>query len=314
MQAHNLEIDVGNYRFSYAEKVEVESSWDMLTDEASIITPRKISHLGQAITQGESFFSRGDQVSVKLGYDGQYDQVFEGFVASVSPALPLRFRCEDILWQLKQNTHTLSYKTTTLNQLLSDIMGSVPYQAAEVELGAIRITKASTAQVLNHLKKEYGLQSWARGGTLYSGLAYLGSVKVIPLTFGLDVISDKLVYYQDGDLKVRVNAVSMLPNNTKIEVDAGDPGGDTKTLYFYNISSQSELKKLAEAELARLKVEGFSGYLTTFGQPQIQHGDTVALSDPKHPDRNGSYLVRKVITSGGVEGYRQRVYLDTRVS
>jgi len=313
MKAHHLSIDVGDYTFPFANQVEVTSSWEDLTDVASIVTPRKLRLQNQDVIQGESLFRRGDQVEVNLGYDGQLDQVFTGYLAGISPGVPLRFRCEDEMWKLKQTNYTLSYKNPTLKQILTDVV-DIPFEAVDAELGPLRFTNRSAAQILEELRKTYGLQSFVRDGKLYSGLAYWPDLASRhELKFEFDILpDDDLEYQREDDISFKVKAVSMMPDNSKIELELGDPTGETRTLTYIGLS-ESELRATANREIERLRYEGYKGSFTTFGQPQIRHGDFVTLIDPRYGDRNGTYLVKRVTTTGGISGYRQEVELDTKV-
>jgi len=76
----------------------------------------------------------------------------------------------------------------------------------------------------------------------------------------------------------------------------------------------AELSNLANEALSKLKYEGFRGSFTTFLEPQVKHGDVIAIQDDVIPDRNGKYLVRKVVTKFGVDiGGRQIITLDRKV-
>lgn len=312
MKGHNVSIDVGDYTFPYASSVEVTSSWEELTDVATITTPRKITFQGQTIAAGESLFKRGDALEIRLGYDGQYDKVFTGYVSGISPGVPLTFRGEDAMWKLKQSSYTLSYKNPTLKQILGDCV-NIPFEAVDAELGPIRLTNQSGAQILEFLRKEYGLQSWVRDGKLYSGLAYRPDMASRhTFRYEQNIISDTLEYVREDDIQFKVKAISIQNDNSKIEVDLGDPAGETRTLIYVNLS-QSELRATAERELSRLRYEGYRGSFLTFGQPMVKHGDFVTIEDPRYPDRSGTYLVKRVTTSGGTGGYRQEIELDTKV-
>ena len=309
MKAHHINLDVGEYTFHFVSEVEVSSSWEDLTDVASIVTPRKLRFEDQVIVQGESLFQRGDAVSIQLGYDGELDQVFQGNLSGITPGVPLRFRCEDDMWKLKQKSHTLSYKSPTLQQILTDI-SPIPFDAIDAELGPIRFSNRTGAQILEELRKTYGLQSWIREGTLYAGLAYRpDQASRHTFKFEWNIIDDNLEYQREDDISFRIKAVSMMPDNSKIELELGDPEGETRTLTYIGLS-ESQLRDTAQREMERLRVEGYSGSFTTFGQPQVRHGDYVTLIDERYGDRNGTYLVKRVTTTGGVNGYRQEIELD----
>lgn len=313
MLTTNAQADVGEHGFPITE-FQVESSFENLTDQATIVVPRKIRFEGREIIQGESLFKRGDVVQLHAGYDQSQESIFQGYITNLSPSDRLAIKAEDEMWQLKQTSVTFSYKSVTLSKLLADIC-PIPYEVVgDAQLGRLRASKASVAKVLSQLKSKYGLYSWVRDGKLYAGLATVPSLSSTHiLRFHHNIITDDLQYMRSDDVKVKVTAISMSPENQKTEVSVGDSDGDIRTLHFYDLP-EIELQAVAERELERFRYEGFRGSLVTFGEPRIRHGDKVELQDTKFPDRNGTYLVRSVLTRLSVsEGFRQEVTLDAKV-
>lgn len=310
MKSADIRMQVGNFTFPYATEVEITSSWEELTDRATITVPRKLSFGGETITRGEGLFKIGDQVRIELGYDGNYVSRFSGYLTRIYPGTPLRFEAEDAMWLLKRNSLTKSYPKVTLQQLLADI-SPIPFQAATVQMGQFRLDRVTPAQALEHLRKEYGIQSWVRDGKLYSGLAYWPELRrERSFGFELNIISDSLEYQRQEDLRLKVQAISIQPDNSKKEVTVGDPDGEARTIYYYNLS-EADLKALAERDLERFRYTGYKGSFTAFGEPDVQHGDLISLTDNRYGDRNGRYLTKQVVTSYGMGGIRQSITLDT---
>ena len=124
-----------------------------------------------------------------------------------------------------------------------------------------------------------------------------------------------LDYQQAKDVKIRVQAVGMLPNGTKVTVNAGDDDGEQRTYHFYNVSDQAMLQKMATERVNQYKYTGFRGTFKTFGEPQLQHGDRCRLTSRVLPERNGVYLVKgtKVVHSIK-DGYKQYFELGLKVA
>ena len=74
-----------------------------------------------------------------------------------------------------------------------------------------------------------------------------------------------------------------------------------------------ELTNYVTKELNRVSYEGWRGSFTTFGLPMVKHGYSVSIIDNILPERNGTYMVKQVNTSFGVDGFRQEIYLDLRI-
>ncbi len=317
MKRLNSEISIGDETFRFVNELEISSSWETFTDTAKIRLPNRFVRDNQTITVGvDNLFKRGDAVTIKLGYFPNLVPIYQGFVSKVLPDSPLVIECEDAMWLLKQKTITASFKNTELSQLLSAVVPSiVPVNSNidDAKLGQFRITRVSIAQVLEELKKTYGLVSFVRDGTLEVGLAYPFLPAVHDITFEDDITVSNLEYRCEENLRIKIKGISMRPDNTKIEVDAGDIDGETRTLTYYDLD-KAELTAIVNRELPKFKFTGYFGSFDTFGEPVIKHGDQINLVHKKFPEKNGVYLVSTVNTTFGMSGYKQSVSLDIKVS
>lgn len=321
-------ILIGDYKFDFVNNVEIVSTWEQLTDTARITVPKNLrlkkdGSFSENITVGiDGLWKRGDPVEINLGYDNILDKRFQGFITGIHTKLPPEFVCQDAMWQLKQVNIPKYTKKVRLRQLLTDILPSTfTFVADDVDLGKFRITRATIAEVLDYIKRTYGLSAYFRAGVLYVGFAYqlgrtteINEDNITEFEFYKNIIDDtNLSYLRDDDVSLQVTAVNVHPNNTRTEIKVGDSFGEQRTLYFYNIDAAT-LQQLADEALEKLKYEGFRGSFMTFLQPFVKHGDAIRLVDPKIPDRNGIYLVRQVVTNFGMEGGRQEITLDRKIN
>ena len=308
-------ITIGNFIFRSVCEVEVNSSWDNLTDTAKITLPAKLKWKGKHLVSGnDPLIKRGDPVSIELGYDFDYRTVFEGYLVDVKVKTPLEFICEDAMWKLKQKVITKSYRQVSLKQLLTDI-SPLKFECPDFNLGQFRISKATVAQVLEELKKTYGLRCWCRDGKLYVGTPYSSRTNPSPVTrefsFQENVPEDDLIYQRQEDVKLKVKGISVMPNNKRVEVEVGDPNGEQRTLHYYN-KTEAELKAILKNEIERLKYEGYRGSFTAFGEPFVRHSDRVELKDRRFTDRKGRYWIKAVTYKFGMQGYRQVITIDRK--
>ena len=131
---------------------------------------------------------------------------------------------------------------------------------------------------------------------------------------------------KEDDTKVVLRGTNRNKDNTKSELwayyengqiqvsETRQEGDVQKTLMTLNLTSE-QLELKLRAELPKYIYSGYRGSITTFGQPIIKHGDTVALSSTKFPERDSSYKVDKVVTRfTPSNGYKQIVTLGIRVS
>jgi hypothetical protein len=322
-------MQIGDYNFDFVNDIEITSTWEELTDRATIKVPRRLrlkkdGQYTNAFTAGASgLWRRGDAVKIFGGYDDNNDLRFDGVLTRISPKLPLEFSCEDAMFSLKQKTVSkYSVPSTTVKALLQNILpDGITFDAEDITLGKFKIEKATVAEVLDYLRRKFGLACYFQNGVLHVGFAYkvssindIATDELVEFEFQRNIIDDSnLDYIRDDDVRLKVTAICIRPNNTRKEIEVGDPDGDIRTLHFYNVSD-ADLTKLANEALERLKYEGFRGSFTTFLQPMVQHGQAVRMIDPLIPDRNGVYLVRQVVTSIGMGGGRQEITLDRKIA
>lgn len=315
-------IEIDTLRFRYAENVEIESTWQELGDKCVIKLPNK-AVLKRSETETEELslektFKAGMPVRVSLGYDGANKVLFEGYIAQIKPNIPLEIICEDEIYKLKRSPKISKAYTGTLKGLLQEQFAGVKLDKAmpDVKLTNFIIKEATQAEILKQLKEAYGLCAYFRGKQLYVGLPYFeGFDKKHKFDFQKNVISSDLEYKKREDIRLKCKAISFISNNTKIEVEAGDSDGEQKTFHFFGITDKAQLKTLAENELRKLKFEGYRGSFEAFGVPFVKHSETVLLYDSRYQERNGQgYLVDKVKTTWGVNGYRQNIEIARKIS
>ena len=315
MRKLSAHIKIGSFVFNSVVGVDIESSWDTFTDTCKLTIPRRARWKGKNIFFGDSnLISVADKVEVNIGYGDVLSKAFSGFVQKVGTKAPIEIHCQDKMFELKKNPVTASFKNVKLNTLLSTVLPSdVPFSAPDVSLGPFRISNATPVKVLDVLKKDYFLKSFFRDNKLYVGFAYVPELqKEHEVVFQRDVVlgSNNLIYQRGDDLKIKLKMIS-ISNAQKIEYEAGDQDGEQRTKYYYDYSL-SDMKAIADDEIKRLKYTGYKGDVTVFGG-NIKHGDVVNIKDEKYKEREGRYLVKKVATSFGVSGFRQTLYLDSKI-
>lgn len=296
-------------------KVEIVADTDTLTDTCTITLPRHIRWDGS----GKVPFGRGDAVDVFLGYDGKLERAFMGYVCEVTDSKPIVVRCEDEMFLMKRYpAQKKAYRSATIRQLIDD--QRLAYRlniVGEQSLGAYRMTQDTVAMMLGQLHRQ-GIRSFFRTEndqpTLYAGILFdRQQGKRIVVREGVNLIDrNNLKPRLAADTKIRLVAISLMPDGKKKErVEVGDGDGERRTMHTYNRKGE-ELKSWAEAQLARIKKDGLTGSLTTFGAPLIDKLDSVAV----HMDdrRQGVYLVKKNKITYGPEGFRQEVTLGHKIA
>lgn len=311
------DITIGQKNLSQVHSVMIEKSWLKLTDRAVLKFPRV--HLIQ-----DQRFREGDPVRIKLGYDEVDSRPeFVGYVKRIKPGIPLEIECEDPSWLFRRvNINKTWEGDHSLEDIVFDIIDQVNDQREinddeitvitdlpTVTLTDYPITNVTAAEAINELKKVYGLGVYFDQHELYMGIAYKPVLKNVHYRLGQNVIKNQLAYRREDDVKLKVTAKSVLKNNQILTQQVGDPEGEERTLFFYDIKKVAELRAKAEVEIKKYKYTGFDGFLTSFLIPYAQPNMTAILEDPDYPERNGRYVIDSVTTTFGVSGARRKVEL-----
>jgi hypothetical protein len=310
--------------FDFVNDVAIDSSYENLTDNAKVTLPMNLTLEGKSIAIGtEAVFKRGMSIKIELGYDDVLKTAFEGYISHVNLSVPIVLECDDRMWLLKKNVLVnKSYSTVSLATLLKYIIPkTVDYTTNGFtfeNLGKIRLNHSPTSSmVIDMLRKTYQLYAFFRDSKLYVGLTFHTKLQKRH-TFGFEenIIDDKSLEWKDSDeVKIRVKGVSIQSNNDKREYTypAKDAEGQTMTLTIPNLN-QADLEKAVKRRYDSFQYSGYTGHFTTFGEPFVNHGDIISFSGNKIPERNeGSYLVRSVKRSFGMDGYRQVIEIAQQI-
>lgn len=304
-------------------EIAFESSFKDPVSKGSITLPRNIrlyNKDGKTIASPEEvfkkLFKRGDKVSISWGYNGKLTKEFEGYVTTVSADIPVVLEFEDEMFKIKRLPVNFSSPNITLQELLETIIPGYEIDALEqVTLGSVRLPKTQVGPVLEKLQTDWGLYTYWKDGKVRSGKYYITESDSDIETFHLErnCVSTALNYKRKEDVKLKIKAVSTLPNGSKIEVDGiGDVDGDERQLTFYNVTDVKELEVLAKVEYDRFKVDGFDGSFTAFGIPSVTHGMKCRLVSGLFKEREGIYYIERVQKSFGIDGIRQQISLGPK--
>ncbi len=303
-----------SWQLDKVTEVEITLDTEQLTDTCKITLPKKIKWDGAS----DIPVQRGDAVKVWLGYDDDLQLAFTGYVRDVGFKTPIVLTCEDEMFKLKQQpTEKKAYKSVNLETLLKD--QGISYKInvmGEQSLGQYRVTADTVAALLGHLK-ENGIRSFFRmeGGepVLYCGVLFERQESPTQVfATGVNIISDQSLEQQKADnIRLRIKAISLMPDNKKIKVDVGDADGERRTLHTYN-KTESELKAWAEQEIKRLKRDGLTGSFTTFGYKLVDK--LTAIGIKIDGEKKGIYQVKKNVIKYGTGGFRQEITLGARIA
>ena len=148
------------WRFDKVAGVEITRDIDTLTDTCVVTLPKKVRWLGE----NSMPIKRGDEVSVWLGYDGELQFAFRGFITTIGLKNPTEIHCEDYMFLFKsRDAKKIAYKTATIEQVLRDQNLGVKYKVfGEQHIGQFRVTANTVTELLGQLKDQGGIRSFFR--------------------------------------------------------------------------------------------------------------------------------------------------------
>lgn len=327
----NIEVKIGKIRFNRVNECTIVKSAELLENTAIIKIPRSAIALKKGelstFTDTSKRFKSGDEVLIKMGVngtaaanyeDGTKQEEFRGYVRHLKVGYPVEIVCEDQTWILKHKNLVGSFKKTTLKALLEWILKGTGIKL-EKNVPVINFDKfifrnVTAAQALQKLKEKYGLtiyfKSW---NLLFVGIAFEQDTYEQIYQIGKNVVDDSLEIVDESDTRMSCKAILITKDNKRIEKEVGNPLGEKRTLYFYNISP-SALESIAKKELVKYKYTGLKGSFNTFLIPNPRLGQRSEIRHPSFPDKNGKYLTTKIETTLSESGARRKIFIGLKVS
>ena len=307
------QVAIGNVLFNQVNSIQINQSIKELADTARLIVPRaftaKVAGKPASLAKKNisEYIKAGDPVTIKLGYNGSLHEEFKGYVTRLGADAPLEIECTDEMARLKKTHFIKAFQKASLSDLLSLIAPGYKHKVIDdISLGKFTINNQSAYQVLEDLRKNYGLHSYFTDKVLHVGLP----VSIKPLATHHYVInqnvrakSNDLKFVKKKDVKLLLKAISINRTGKRIFSEFGDKGGTQRTLHFTD-KTETELKRLAEKNYQSLSFDGYQGTLPCWGMPRSRAGEAVQITDPKHSERNGKYLIEGVtIKFDGSNGF-----------
>ena len=316
------EIKIGQFTFHSISEVEIIKSIEELSDTATIKMPSKfIVRQNGEEKLVENALKVGDKVSIKLGYEEKYEGVeFTGFVVAIGSKIPLEIKCEDAMWLLRRKniTHAFNDKTplkTILQKVVENTEIELSDKIPNVEVEKFIIRNANGTQVLQKLKEHLALSIYLDSeGKLYAGLEQLNNLhKEAIYDLNYNLVENNLEYKTAEQKRLRIKYTYMDSKNKKKSVEVGDKDGELRTFHTSIISDEKKMEEMAHAEMQKLKYDGFEGSVKSFLIPFSTNGMTAVIKDKEHPNREGKYFIKKVVTSFGSNGARREISISNKL-
>ena len=317
----DFEITVGNYRLKMVDAVKVKHSVEQLSDTATITLPAMVE--GKALqVEGKlrDYPSENVPVVIQLGYDGNLEKEFEGFLKAVqTDGGNLTLECEDAIYLFEDKVDDVELKGITMKALLEKVVKQVdPSYRVETEFEftweKFVFYHATARDVLKKVQDETKANIWFREGTLHVQPQYAqASDRTVVFDFSRNIESSSLKYRKATDKKVEVTVKLTNAEGKSFEESAGAPGGKSIKKVVSGVDP-SQLKTIAKNEHNLWCYDGYEGSFTGWLVPFVQPGDAVRLRDADYPDKEGVYYVTGTEVSFSKDGGKRTISLGRWLS
>ena len=328
------DITVGSFNFSGAHEVRVKRSMRTLQDSCTITLPAR----GGVLKNGRQVeadvvmaqkFNEGDGVHVNLGYNGDVNNEFVGFVRSIGTGRPLVLECEGYVRELRLNCDfNKHYAKTTAKEMLqlacqgTDITVQCPVY---FPLCNFTLQHANGEDICNYVKEasDHMLSIFfVEPKVLFCGLTYLSYATANPL-FGLPTVDYRVGYncVRDNGLKKRVpkERVQIImkgrtANGNFVKTASKDKTAANKVKTLHNhVPDDKTLGMFAQEKEYQLNYTGYEGPIPGFLYPYALPGFDAHVVNTDMPELNGKYLIEETDVTFGMRGARRHVKVGARV-
>ena len=213
------------------------------------------------------------------------------------------------MWVLRRKNITHAYNNgTTLKEVLKKVVEGTDVELSDkipsMKIDKLVIRMANGAQVLQKLKDDFALSIYLDNeGKLYAGLEQMNNIgKQVIYDLNYNLVENNLEYKSADQKKLKIKYTYIDNKNRKKSIEVGDKDGELRTFHTSVISDEKKLEEMAQAELKKLKYDGFEGSVKSFLIPYAEHGIAAVIQDSEHPAREGKYFIKKVVTTYGSSG------------
>ncbi len=338
----NSDITIGDFRFSGVNEVIIKRSMHSISDTALI----KIPSIARIIKNGKakpenvltgSLFNEGDKVIIKLGYNGELQTEFKGFVRRRNLDMPMEVECEGYGWLMKRNRVQGFYPSCPLIDLLNKAVSDLEQEEVihvvcpdEINFNKVSLQSNSGLDVLNKITKYTDgtlscffitpdtlwcgrvLTGYANGIDPFNGMDGNREISIRP---GFNALSDTSLLVHNSELNpVLVIYSKKLANGSRLTQSSNSIKGyvRVRNKLLNQVKDAHSLKILANEKSLKESYTGYEGYITGFLQPYVQPGNSVTISDKQFPERDGTYLVESTEVQFGIKGARRKVELGPK--
>lgn len=311
------EIKVGGYRLGLLDAVKIHRSVDLLADTAEVVLPAMVQNKTLDV---ESKLKRGDAVVIRLGYDGELQEEFSGYLQEIRvDGGNITLSCEDSLFLFRKPVADRELKNVTLEKLLKLLVEEAGLDAGvkcsyDFSYDKFVFDRTTAFDVLKKVQEETKANIYMKGTDLHVHPAYEEVFGEVKYDFAKNIEKDSLVYKREADRKFEVEVEGHSREGENIKVTVGTSGGDRRSIKVYGVTDTGVLKKRGEEELKHFSYDGYEGDITAWLLPFCDAGYVVELHDEEYPEKDGKYYATAVTVEFSQNGGSRKVQLGRKMN
>lgn len=321
MLAMEHNITVGAWRLAMIDSVKINKSVETLSDTAVIVLPG--TYINAGINVEDKIFV-GDEVEIRLGYDGDLKTEFKGYLKSIqTDDGSITLECEDALYMWRQPLDDIQFADVSLKTVLQKVCtavnaatGNTYTVMCDYEFNYEKFTfyKANAIDVLKQVQEETRANIYFDGSVLHIHTPYsqIANAEPVIYDFAVNVEKSELKYVKAADKNTCVEVTYYTPDGEKKNINVGSPKG-TKIQRTISVNDGASAKKVAESEYSLWCYDGYEGSLTGWLVPFVEPAYKVTVRDSEYPQKTGTYYVIATEVSFSSSGGVRKVTLGRRV-
>ncbi len=296
------------FQLALMAECEIISSVDNLADTATIVLPEAVMN---EPLNFENKIARGTEVLIQLGYDGNLEDEFVGYIQDITNNdSSLKILCEDALFLFRVGVPDVELKPTSLTKIAQYLIDNINSSFTlncdyDVNYEKFTIHQATGYDVLKKIQDETKANIYfdTKNKVLHIHPPYVEKGGEVFYSMQKNIENSSLEFKNKLDTKVEVTIESTDINGNVNQVVSGTTGGDKVTIKVGSMDTAS-MKKIADNEVLKQSAAGYEGSFDTWLIPFCKPTFSARIKDEDYPEKTAYYYVKSVTTTlieaGGV--------------
>ncbi len=313
------QIKIGKFTLTMLESVTIVRSVEQLSDTAEIVLPG--SCFNKAI-EVESKIKRGDDVTIKAGYDGKFETEFTGFLEAIATDDgSIKLICEDGIYNFRKPIADKEFTNCDVKDLLNYVCSQIKGYKLSCDYSFKYdkyVIKGNTGhdilkKIQDETKANIYIKETTNGKVLHVHPQYKEVFGKAEYSYQENIEKSELEYKIAEDRPFEVIVEGKGLDGKVIRETAGNKGGDSETIKREGVSDRASLKKLAEEYAKRKSYTGYSGSFTGWLIPFCDAGYKVKITDADYKIKDGEYYVLSVETKISSAGGERKITVGAKI-